>query len=119
MDLSLILASTRTQAQLRLGSDKANKFVGIPYAVEYGMVLHILQVPQKVSGDVWHHCDQILTYTSGVILGIGIGYRKTREWWTRWTRHNYTTSIATQAGQRHLINTIARTHFQHSDRDNL
>ena len=76
MDPSLIHASTRTQAQLRLGSDKANNFVGIPYAVEYGTVLHILQVPQKVSGDVWHHCDQILTYTSGVILGNRTGYRR-------------------------------------------
>ena len=64
---------------LGLASEKACNFVGVPYAVENGMVLNILQVPQKVSGDVWHHCDQILTYTSGVILGIERGFKKTGE----------------------------------------
>ena len=76
MDLSFILAPTRTQALLRLHSAKARNFAGIPVSVEYGMVLHILQVPQKVIGDVLHHCDQILTYTSGVIPGIARGFKK-------------------------------------------
>ena len=92
--------------------------VGALYSVKSPKVSQILQVPQKVSGDVSHHCDQILTYTSGVILGWGGALKKKKRCRTRKARRNSAT-ITTQIQPRPSINTNEKTHFQHSDRDNL
>ena len=78
----------RTQAQhSTYGTGKASNFVWVQHAVGEGKAVNILQEPQKVSGDVWHHCDQILTYTSESILGAGRGHGKNQKMLTSLLNH--------------------------------
>ena len=72
MDLNIILASTQNQALSRL--KQGSLFHGMPGTAEpardYAMRPTHIPNASEIIGDVWHHADQILTYTSGVILGI-------------------------------------------------
>ena len=83
MDLNIILASTQSQA-----------------ARDYAMRLTQITNASEIIGDVWHHADQILTYTSGVILGTATKHKNRMT--TRVARYIGATTNSTQVGTQYV-----------------